>query len=146
MRVRTRLLLAALIALRPAPDPAADPDGDGRYQRVLWIGADAEGAPTTLHLYVGTSDSACKDFEVRIAAPGEGGIGMFARTAPGLLDSLDNLFSQKQPMVNWDLSTYPPGTVFTITTRYLDAKGGVIDEETMTTRRPMGPAGDGGGR
>ena len=39
-------------------------------------------------------------------------------------------------MIEWDLSNYPPGTQFAISTRYLDGNARVLDTETISTFRP----------
>ena len=145
MRGRIKLILVVVLVvlcgaivvrmLRPSPRRAGDFDGDGRYQRAEWGGADAEGPPTTLSLYIGATSSVCDSYLVLIKTKDEGLIGSFGGTSPSLLDNFGDLFSGERPVLTWDLSRHPPGAEFQITTRYLDSKSRVIDEETITTSR-----------
>ena len=149
MRKRTKVLLACAVVAVVAllclgviftrdrlPPLAGDADGDGRYQVAKWKDPDAEGAPTVLTVFVGAGGNDHDEIRVSIAVPGEGLIGSFAASAPDLLDAAAALLTGARPMIVWNLSNYPPGTEFTITTTYVNAKSAVIDTETTRTTRP----------
>jgi len=122
--------------MRQRPPRPGDSDGDGRYQRATWSKPDAHGSPMVVKVFAGADGFEHDSIDVSIVAPEEGLIGSFGRSSRDLLDTVAERFTGERPMIEWDLSTHPPGTQFTISTRYLDGNGRVIDTETISTFRP----------
>ncbi len=154
MRKRNRFLLicvgaallcvGVILCLQPRPLRSGDPDGDGRYQRATWSEPDPHGSPRVLKVFVGADGFEHDQIDVSIAIPEKGLIGSFGGTSPDLVEFVAERFTAERPMIVWDLSNYPPGTQFIISTCYLDGNGLVIDTETISTTRPEASTPDAG--
>lgn len=97
---------------------------------------DATGSPTTLHVFTGDANAGDVDVALSISTAEEGLIGGFATSGADIVDAMRERHGESAPTLVWDLSTYPPGTVFTIDSSYQGPSGAVKDEETIRTERP----------
>ena len=110
---------------------AADVDGDGREQTATWIVDPARHVtPGYMQVVVTTSTGLDYGTETTVSDP-RGNV--LIATSGGAYDPLT---PADREVLDVDLAAYPSGTIFTISTNFLDGADVVIDVEAVQFSKP----------